>query len=172
MLDDHEFLAFLIAFHSGGFGFVAVRHGAAVPIARARVGSTIASRKQRRVIGIFFVHDRNHGTHHLAVRAGPKILGDRNEADARGLQAMFGDNLGEQAPGKAIEVIDDNHLHRVLGAGREIDHLVELLAGKAAARDPGFFKNFEKLDPFFLGIGFDRRLLAGDAGVIAIFFVN
>ncbi|MBA3939576.1 MAG: hypothetical protein C0520_00025 [Sphingopyxis sp.] len=88
------------------------------------------------------------------------------------MQAMFGDNLGEQAPGKAIEVIDDNHLHRVLGAGREIDHLVELLAGKAAARDPGFFKNFEKLDPFFLGIGFDRRLLAGDAGVIAIFFVN
>ncbi|MDT7527268.1 hypothetical protein OVY29_01125 [Sphingopyxis sp. SE2] len=85
---------------------------------------------------------------------------------------MFGNNLGEQAPGKAIEVIDDNHLHRVLGAGREINHLVELLASKAAARDPGFFKNFEKLDPFLLGIGFNRRLLARNARVVLALFVD
>ncbi|MDT7527267.1 hypothetical protein OVY29_01120 [Sphingopyxis sp. SE2] len=76
MLDDRELLAFLVTLNRGGFGLVAVGHGAAVPIARARVGPTITPRKQRRVIGIFFVHDRNHGTHHLAVRARPKILGD------------------------------------------------------------------------------------------------
>ncbi|MDO9368218.1 MAG: hypothetical protein Q7T68_06585 [Sphingopyxis sp.] len=133
VLDDHKFLAFFTTVSCGSFRLVAVGHGAAVPITGARVGSTVAPGKQGRIVGIFFVHDRNHAAHHLAVRTLAEIFGYGGKAYTCRLQSMFAHDLCKQAPGKAVEIIDNDNLHRVLGAGREIDHLVKLLTGKFAA---------------------------------------